>query len=1117
MIKANSTDEVVSNSAWYRSLTLTERLALLRAQAVDERQTSIIDPKRARRKLEFWKAQSPFDKEPFFAERLAMDGVTEEELLMLLGEASDTRQERMQILPDWLRELALAFESPLSSESIDPFVSLYGSEEDSQKVHLWHSHSFLMAVSPLIIRGVERFKACLATLLATFPAPSFDPETIHRTLLVNLSRQLLSQISRTLTLEMHIARLEERLTEETPEERFYDFVRKLSRNETMFAILEEYTPLARMLMVTIENWIAYSLEFLRHLCTDWDEICQVMTPDGDLGMLVEITGGIGDLHKRGRSTLKLRFASGFQLMYKPRSQAIDQHFQHLLAWLNERGDHPAFRTIQIIDKGTYGWSEYVLSEGCATEEEVARFYERQGGYLALLYALEATDFHHENLIASGEHPVMVDLEALFHPHIAERMEESAYKAAGETMQASVLRVGLLPRRVWGNQERAGIDISGLGGKGGQLTPRPVLQIEAQGTEHMRFIRRRVEIPEKSNRPILENKNVDVLDYEDQLLLGFSKVYRLLMTQREALLAGPIQAFAHDEIRVIMRPTKIYAQLLQEGTHPDLLRDALERDRFFDYLWISTKQQPCLKRLITAERADLHAGDIPMFTARADSRDIFTSRGECIPDFLVEPSIESVKKRLQQLHEEDLARQTWFIQASLATILMGAQHGSFVLSRLVPTPTHASRERLIQAACAVGDRLCERALLGERGANWLGLTYVNEREWTLAPAGADLYTGNSGIALFLAYLGAVADSAKYTMLAQAACRSVQEQVKELRSGLGGIGGFNGWGGIIYLYTHLGVLWQDRVLLHEAEDLVQLLPELIERDQALDVIGGSAGCIACLLSLYHVLPSAHILETAVQCGDHLLARAAQCGADPHTDTEAEDKVVSASRPLTGFSHGAAGMALSLLKLAAVSGQERFRVGAIAAMAYEREVYSPERQNWPDLRDPEALGIAQANVRAGEEAHFMSTWCHGAPGIGLGRLTSLPYLDDELLRGEIAVALQTTLIQGFGLNHSLCHGGLGNLETVLTAARVLGDAEYQRHTERLAAMILDSIEIQGWLTGIPLGVETPGLMTGIAGIGYELLRLAEPELVPCLLTLEGPGDVSLEPVRKLKGVNS
>jgi lantibiotic modifying enzyme len=35
----------------------------------------------------------------------------------------------------------------------------------------------------------------------------------------------------------------------------------------------------------------------------------------------------------------------------------------------------------------------------------------------------------------------------------------------------------------------------------------------------------------------------------------------------------------------------------------------------------------------------------------------------------------------------------------------------------------------------------------------------------------------------------------------------------------------------------------------------------------------------------------------------------------------------------------------------------------------------------------------------------------------------------------------------------------------------------------------------------VESPGLMTGLAGIGYGLLRLAKPARVPSILTLEGP----------------
>ena len=101
----------------------------------------------------------------------------------------------------------------------------------------------------------------------------------------------------------------------------------------------------------------------------------------------------------------------------------------------------------------------------------------------------------------------------------------------------------------------------------------------------------------------------------------------------------------------------------------------------------------------------------------------------------------------------------------------------------------------------------------------------------------------------------------------------------------------------------------------------------------------------------------------------------------------------------------------------------------------------------------------------------------------------------------ALKTTLAQGFGRNHSLCHGDLGNLELLLQASQMFDDPELSGQVNRIAAIILESISRDGWLCGNPLRVESPGLMTGLAGIGYGLLRLAEPTRVPAVLVLEPP----------------
>ena len=52
-----------------------------------------------------------------------------------------------------------------------------------------------------------------------------------------------------------------------------------------------------------------------------------------------------------------------------------------------------------------------------------------------------------------------------------------------------------------------------------------------------------------------------------------------------------------------------------------------------------------------------------------------------------------------------------------------------------------------------------------------------------------------------------------------------------------------------------------------------------------------------------------------------------------------------------------------------------------------------------------------------------------------------------------------------------------------------------------MLASLERDGFLCGMPQGVESPSLMNGLAGIGLGLLRIARPESVPSVLTLDPP----------------
>jgi type 2 lantibiotic biosynthesis protein LanM len=1064
---------------WSHAVTLSERWASLRTMESQSSQFNV-NLETANRRLQQWRSQNPFTTDVPFTQRLGVAGLTEEEFRRLLGEPIEAVHDRSPETPPWLNQLARAY---FHVEELAPLTKLPVNTQVGGMLNL---------VEPLIEQSYNDLLEGVRVLLETHSDLPFDQRTIAPILLTSLPGLFGMLLSRTIALEVNVARLEGLLEGNTPEERFNHFMARLRQPETALAIFREYPVMARQFVIHLNNWLRFHLEFLQHFAADWAAIRKTFSPDQDPGELIQLDGSVGDSHRGGRSVLIAKFRSGFQVVYKPKSLAVDRHFQQLLNWLNERGDHAPFRTVSVLDRGTYGWTEFIEARGCATGEELKRFYERQGGYLALLYALEATDFHFENLIAAGEDPVLIDLESLFHPHAEGIDTTQTGGLVGKSMVYSVLRVGLLPQRILFNVQDGGIEMSGLGGAPGQMTPTGVPFWEKNGTDEMHLTRKRVSMPGGQNRPSLNGANVNPLDYNKEIAKGFRSIYQLLIQHREQLLAedGPLARFAADEVRFIVRPTRIYALLLHESFHPDLLRNGLDRDRFFDRLWVGIEQRPILAKVITSEQQDLQEGDIPMFTTRPDSRSIWSSRGEEIVGFLDEPGLAQVHRRVQRLGPDDLKKQLWFIDASLTTLSMdadGAQWGSY---ELVEPPVMADRDQLISAAVEVGKRLEELVMRGDDGdVSWIGVTLINEKHWNLLPLGLDLYSGLGGVAFFLAHLGAITKEDSYTRLARTTLSTIRRQVELQKSVSRSVGGFDGWGAWIYLLTHLSALWNEPELLVEAESYVEVLPESIPADRFLDVLGGTAGCLGGLLALYQCAPSERTLAAAVQCGDHLIASARQMETGIGWLTP-----MTKERPLAGFSHGVAGISLMLLALESVTGEERFRTAALQGLAYERSLFSPEMRNWPDLRDKDGAGVSN-------EDNFMLAWCHGAPGIGISRLCSLRYFDDDTIREEIDAALKTTLAYGFGRNHSLCHGDLGNLELVLLASQKLDQPQWSEELNRLASIILESIKSQGWLCGIPLGVETPGLMTGLAGIGYQLLRLAHPERIPSVLVLEPP----------------
>jgi type 2 lantibiotic biosynthesis protein LanM len=437
---------------------------------------------------------------------------------------------------------------------------------------------------------------------------------------------------------------------------------------------------------------------------------------------------------------------------------------------------------------------------------------------------------------------------------------------------------------------------------------------------------------------------------------------------------------------------------------------------------------------------------------------------------------------------DLARQCWLIRTSLATRALGLREIEFASYPFPGSRVPAEPGRLIAGADAIGQHLARIAYRAPGSAEWLGVVTHRGEDWSLGPLGPDLFTGLSGLALFFGYLGDLSGEPDHTALARAALATARSQVD--RRTLTRVGGAAGLGGIIFAVTQLGTLWQDGELLDYAVSLAVLAGQWAAEDEQFDFTSGSAGSIAGLRALHAVRPGQPVRDAVRACADRVVG--GQVPADPGAAwlPRLIREAGVADRPLAGFAHGAAGVAWPLLAAAVLCSEQRYHDAAAAAIRYERSLYLPEAGTWRDQRRV-----------AGGAAFDFSAWCHGAAGVGLARVLSLPYLPGAATQAEIRAAVRHTLRAGFGLNHSLCHGDIGNLELLERAGAALDEPGWREDAPGRMGAILDSIDERGWITGLPQGLETPGLLHGLAGIGYGMLRMAAPQRVPSVLTFDPP----------------
>src|SRR5690606_3020557 len=152
-------------------------------------------------------------------------------------------------------------------------------------------------------------------------------------------QNLLSLSCQTLILELNIKRIHQELIGSTKEDRFNYFISNyITEPNDILTLLKKYPVLGRLMVTSMKNIVHSRLEALKHYLNDYNELQNKF--GGNFTELISIKGNVGDVHNSGRSVLIFSFVSGEKLVYKPRSLAIDQHFQEFLSWINNKGINP---------------------------------------------------------------------------------------------------------------------------------------------------------------------------------------------------------------------------------------------------------------------------------------------------------------------------------------------------------------------------------------------------------------------------------------------------------------------------------------------------------------------------------------------------------------------------------------------------------------------------------------------------------------------------------------------------------------------------------------------------------------------------------------------------------
>ena len=307
--------------------------------------------------------------------------------------------------------------------------------------------------------------------------------------------------------------------------------------ERLGLLFQKFPVLARLWCLTIDQWCDHVTEVLERWRKDRRAVGKFFFGIEVADTIADMRPGLSDPHNRGRTVTLLEFNGGRRVIYKSRSGKSESAWFSLLAWMNRNGFQPRLRLARLLLRKDYYWMEYVEVASCENEAGVRRFYERMGALIAAAYLMKAVDCHRENVIAAGEHPVLVDIDALWHVSPLTKTQSLA---------DVLYRTGFFPNsRPASLQSRS--SVLGKSTTGKHLTR-------------------------------IAGKPVSAAPYTNEIIAGFARAWNCILgtAGRRAAFFRIVRRVRSQRRRWIYRATESYGAVLQASIQPGPLRSTAAR-------------------------------------------------------------------------------------------------------------------------------------------------------------------------------------------------------------------------------------------------------------------------------------------------------------------------------------------------------------------------------------------------------------------------------------------------------------------------------------------------------------------------------------------------------------